>query len=71
MYLFQGESNLSARERMLKKFSKALLEGKIFLHFHLSNFFLSSLETDIQNPLYLFRSSRILLDGTLEKTDSA
>ena len=56
---------------MLKKFSDALLEGKIFLHFHLSSFFLSSLETDIQNPPYLFRSSRILLNGTFEETDSA
>ena len=38
----------------------------------LSNFFLSSLENNIQNPpYYLFRSSRILLYGTLEETDSA
>ena len=56
---------------MLKKFPDALLEEKIFLHFHLSSFFLSSLETDIQNPPYLFRSSRILLNGTFEETDSA
>ena len=36
---------------MLKKFSDALLEGKIFLHFHLSNFFYPVLKLTFKIPL--------------------